>query len=206
VTWQNSRKPGEKVQTSGIYEVVKEGDGGSGFEVTCVEGEHFPPTRSGKVRTTSWFTARRMRRQRGISRHQDGTVTRRTERLVERRRARRATGRAAAIVGKETYMRRAPGTRSILPALVLLLAGCAAGGRPYAGPHLSPTECRDLAALRTNAPPTMAQHHNELAALRKAGYNPSPWYDDPYYPDDLQAAQRLVDYWFQTECQQPQPG
>jgi hypothetical protein len=41
-------KPGEKVQTSGIYEVVKEGDGGSGFQVTCVEGEHFPPTRSGK--------------------------------------------------------------------------------------------------------------------------------------------------------------
>ncbi|CAD6556781.1 hypothetical protein LMG28727_06194 [Paraburkholderia kirstenboschensis] len=39
------------------------------------------------------------------------------------------------------------------------------------------------------------------AALRKAGYDPSPWYDDPYYPDDLQAAQRLVDYWFQTECQ-----
>jgi hypothetical protein len=39
-------KPGEKVQTSGIYKVVKEGDGGSGFEVTCVE--HFPPTRSGK--------------------------------------------------------------------------------------------------------------------------------------------------------------
>jgi hypothetical protein len=41
-------KPGETVKTSGIYKVVKEGDGGSGFEVTCVEGEHFPPTRSGK--------------------------------------------------------------------------------------------------------------------------------------------------------------
>jgi hypothetical protein len=41
-------KPGEKVQTSGIYKVEKEGDGDSGFEVTCVEGEHFPPTRSGK--------------------------------------------------------------------------------------------------------------------------------------------------------------
>jgi hypothetical protein len=52
----------------------------------------------------------------------------------------------------------------------------------------------------------MAQHQSELVALRKAGYNPSPWYDDPYYPDDLQAAQRLVDYWFQTECQQLRPG
>lgn len=41
-------KPGEKVQTSGMYRVVKEGGGGSGFEVTCVEGEHFPRTRSGK--------------------------------------------------------------------------------------------------------------------------------------------------------------
>ncbi|MDP9651759.1 hypothetical protein [Paraburkholderia caledonica] len=27
--------------------------------------------------------------------------------------------------------------------------------------------------------------------------------DDPYLLDDLQAAQRLVDYWFQTERQQP---
>jgi hypothetical protein len=51
----------------------------------------------------------------------------------------------------------------------------------------------------------MAQHHSELGALRKAGYDPSPWYD-PYYPDDLQGAQRLVDYWFQTECQQSHPG
>jgi hypothetical protein len=43
------------------------------------------------------------------------------------------------------------------PAVVLLLAGCAVGGAPdgvpYTGPHLSPTECRDLAALRTNAHP-----------------------------------------------------
>jgi hypothetical protein len=51
----------------------------------------------------------------------------------------------------------------------------------------------------------MAQHQSELGALRKAGYDPSPWYD-PYYPDDLPAAQRLVDYWFQTECQRPQSG
>jgi hypothetical protein len=103
-------------------------------------------------------------------------------------------------------MRKPPGTFSILPALVILLAGCVANGVPNAGPHLTPTECRDLAALRTNAPPTMAQHQSELVALRKAGYDPSPWYDDPYYPDDLQAAQRLVDYWFQTECQQLPPG
>ena len=94
-------------------------------------------------------------------------------------------------------------TRPTLTVLVLLLAGCAVV--PQSGPHLSPTECRDLAALRSNAPPTMEQHHSELAALRKAGYDPSPWYDDPYYPEDLQAAQRLVDYWFKTECQEFQP-
>jgi hypothetical protein len=31
----------------GHLHVVEEGDGGAGFEVTCVEGEHFPPTGSG---------------------------------------------------------------------------------------------------------------------------------------------------------------
>ncbi|QSN64019.1 MULTISPECIES: DUF4148 domain-containing protein [unclassified Caballeronia] len=86
-------------------------------------------------------------------------------------------------------------------AALLLLAGCVAGGMPPPGRHLTDLECRDLAALRTNASPsTMAQHQVELGALRKAGYDPSPFYDDPYYPDDLQQAQRLVDYWFQTEC------
>lgn len=43
----DQHKPGEKVAVSGIYKVVREGDGNA-FEVTCVEGEHFPPTRSGK--------------------------------------------------------------------------------------------------------------------------------------------------------------
>lgn len=106
-------------------------------------------------------------------------------------------------------MKSLPNIRPTLPALALLLAGCVVGGvpqgAPQSGPHLSPTECRDLAALRSNAPPTMAQHQSELAALRKAGYDPSPWYDDPYYPDDLQAAQRLVDYWFNTECHPSPP-
>lgn len=44
----DQHKPGEIVKTSGIYKVVKDGGDGSEFEVTCVEGEHFPPTRSGK--------------------------------------------------------------------------------------------------------------------------------------------------------------
>jgi hypothetical protein len=44
----DQHKRGETVKTSGIYRVVKEDEGGSGFEVTCGEGERFPPTRSGK--------------------------------------------------------------------------------------------------------------------------------------------------------------
>ncbi|MEX3841524.1 DUF4148 domain-containing protein [Paraburkholderia sp. BR10882] len=102
-------------------------------------------------------------------------------------------------------MERRPKNRFMLTALALQLAGCAAGGVPPSGPHLSATECRDLAALRSNAPPTMAQHQSEVAALRKAGYAPSPW-NDPYYPEDLQVAQHRVEQWFATECQQSQAG
>ena len=94
-------------------------------------------------------------------------------------------------------------TRPTLTVLVLLLAGCAVV--PQSGPHLSPTECRDLAAIRSNAPRTKSQHQSELSALRKVGCNPSPWHDDPNYPANLHAAQHLVDHWFETECKQSQP-
>lgn len=93
-----------------------------------------------------------------------------------------------------------------LTALALMLMGCATAGAPQSGPHLSPAECSDLAALKSNPSPTKAQRQSELSALRKAGYDPAPWNDDPNYPDDLHAAQRLVDHWFQTDCQQAQPG
>jgi len=103
-------------------------------------------------------------------------------------------------------MENLPSNRATLAALALLLTACAVGGVPQSGPHLSPTECRDLAALRNNTSPTKAQLQSEVTALRKAGYNPSPWNDDPNYPDDLHAAQRLVDHWFETDCQQVPPG
>lgn len=99
-------------------------------------------------------------------------------------------------------MEKFPNIRSTLTLLALLLTGCSAGGVQQSGTHLSPTECRDLAALRSNSPPTRAENLSELSALRRAGYNPSPWNDDPNYPADLQAAQRLVDHWFETECPQ----
>jgi hypothetical protein len=46
-----------------------------------------------------------------------------------------------------------PTLRLLLSALALLLTGCVGGGMPYTGRHLSPTECRDLAALKSNTPP-----------------------------------------------------
>jgi hypothetical protein len=89
----------------------------------------------------------------------------------------------------------------MLLALTISLAGCVVGAPPPDAAHLSATQCRDLTALRNHEPPTFARNQSELAALRTAGYDPSPFFD-PYYPDDLQAAQRLVDYWYQTECHQ----
>jgi len=90
---------------------------------------------------------------------------------------------------------------STLAALAFLLTGYAAAGGPPSGAHLSPTECRDLVALKNNnASPTKSQHRSELSALRKAGYNPAPWHDDPNYPANLHAAQRLVDQWVESEC------
>jgi hypothetical protein len=86
-------------------------------------------------------------------------------------------------------------------ALVISLAGCAVNGTTTNATHLSPTQCRDLTALRSNAPPTHQSNISELAALRAAGYDPSRWYD-PYYPEDLQAAQHQVDAWYQQDCQQ----
>ncbi|GJH02129.1 DUF4148 domain-containing protein [Paraburkholderia terrae] len=93
--------------------------------------------------------------------------------------------------------------RASLPALALLLAGCAAGGMPGGATHLSANQCRDLTELRNNAPLNRERNLSELAALRQAGYDPSRWFD-PYYPEDLQAAQAQVDRWYHDECQQAQ--
>jgi len=90
--------------------------------------------------------------------------------------------------------------KKMLLGLAFLLAGCVPGPMLPPGRYLSDAECRELAARKANTSPTFAQNQAELGALRKAGYDPPPFSDDPYYPDDLQAAQRLVDYWFQTEC------
>jgi hypothetical protein len=102
-------------------------------------------------------------------------------------------------------MQKLLGFLSTLTALALL-AGCVAGGVQQSGPHLSPAECSDLAALKRNPPGTKQQRLTEIAVLRRAGYDPSPWNDDPNYPDDLNQAQHLVDQWFATDCQQVPPA
>jgi hypothetical protein len=94
---------------------------------------------------------------------------------------------------------------SILAAVALTLAGCAAGGMQGAQTHLSPTQCRDLTDLRNKAPATRERNISELAALETAGYRPEMRFD-PYYPDDLRAAQRQVDIWYQSECPQASAG
>ena len=102
-------------------------------------------------------------------------------------------------------MKNSPKIWPMICASAFSLAGCAAGSAPQGTTHLSPTQCRDLTALRNNAPLTRERNLSELAALKAAGYDPSKFYD-PYYPDDLQAAQRQVDRWYQAECQQARPG
>ncbi|CAB3709195.1 DUF4148 domain-containing protein [Paraburkholderia rhynchosiae] len=94
----------------------------------------------------------------------------------------------------------------MLSALTLLLAGCTAGGM-QAGTrtHLSATQCRDLTEIRNKAPVTRERSMSELAALEEAGYHPG-WFFDPYYPADLEVAQRRVDTWYLTECPQTRPG
>ncbi|MDR5759597.1 DUF4148 domain-containing protein [Caballeronia sp. LZ035] len=88
-------------------------------------------------------------------------------------------------------------------ALAVALSGCITPAGRYGtgadGRHLSPQQCVDLTAIRNHAPPTRARNDSELAALEEAGYNPSLFFD-PYYPDDLHQAQRLVDQWYQAEC------
>jgi hypothetical protein len=87
-----------------------------------------------------------------------------------------------------------------LPALMLLLAACATGSmQTGTRTHLSAAQCRDLTEIRNKAPVTHERNMSELAALEKAGYHPG-WFFDPYYPADLEAAQRQVNIWYETEC------
>jgi hypothetical protein len=105
-------------------------------------------------------------------------------------------------IGGKFEMKNAIKAGLMIPAVVLLLAACAAGGmQAGTGTHLSATECRDLTAIRNKAPVTHERNMSELAALEKAGYHPG-WFFDPYYPADLEAAQHRVDIWYMSDCPQ----
>lgn len=95
----------------------------------------------------------------------------------------------------------------MLPAIVLMLAACATGNvQSGTGTHLSAVECRDLTAIKDKAPVTHARNMSEVSALEKAGYHPGSFNDDPYYPEDLEAAQHQVDIWYETECPHTNPN
>jgi hypothetical protein len=100
-------------------------------------------------------------------------------------------------------MKNPPKISSMVSAFAISLAGCAAGGPSQGTAHLSPTQCRDLTALKHNAPITQELNRSQLAALEQAGYNPGRRFD-PYYPKDLQDAQHKVDQWYQADCPQAQ--
>jgi hypothetical protein len=97
-------------------------------------------------------------------------------------------------------MKNSPKFWPMISALTISLAGIAAGGMAEAATHLSETQCRDLTALKHHEPATPERNRSELAALRKAGYDPTRF--DPHYPNNLHAAQRKVDHWYQAECPQ----
>jgi hypothetical protein len=99
-------------------------------------------------------------------------------------------------------MKNSPKIWPIIFAVTISLADIAAGGTAEGATHLSEKECRDLAAIKNHAPVTRERNHSEMAALRKAGYDPKRF--DPHYPKNLHAAQHQVDRWYQAECPQAQ--
>ena len=97
-------------------------------------------------------------------------------------------------------MKNSPKIWTLISALTISLACLAAEDVAAGATHLSATECRDLGAIKNHAPVTQERNRSELAALRKAGYDPLRF--DPHYPKNLHAAQHQVDRWYQTECPQ----
>ncbi|WP_232221379.1 hypothetical protein [Burkholderia sp. WSM2232] len=69
---------------------------------------------------------------------------------------------------------------------------------PTASRHITPRECRDLAALRKGAEPTHDRLTSEAAVLLMAGYNQVT--DADLYPGALHHAQRRMDDWYAQDC------
>ncbi|MBN3724611.1 DUF4148 domain-containing protein [Burkholderia sp. Ac-20379] len=60
-----------------------------------------------------------------------------------------------------------------------------------AAPVMTAQECHSYKASRANRPLTRADVVGNLDALEAAGYTPARG-NDPYYPDDIQAAEKKL--------------
>jgi Domain of unknown function (DUF4148) len=82
----------------------------------------------------------------------------------------------------------------VAASLVLLLGSVSA----MADSHLTAEQCNDYPFKPVEGHVTHAQLVQELAELESVGYEPDRW--DPYYPNDLQAAQARLHAKYLADC------
>ena len=82
----------------------------------------------------------------------------------------------------------------VAASLVLLLGSVSA----MADSHLTAEQCNDYPFKPVEGRVTHAQLVQELAELESVGYEPDRW--DPYYPNDLQAAQARLHAKYLADC------
>jgi Domain of unknown function (DUF4148) len=82
----------------------------------------------------------------------------------------------------------------VAASLVLLLGSVSA----MADSHLTAEQCNDYPFRPVEGHVTHAQLVQELAELESVGYEPDRW--DPYYPNDLQAAQARLHAKYLADC------
>ncbi|MBR8396679.1 DUF4148 domain-containing protein [Burkholderia cepacia] len=68
----------------------------------------------------------------------------------------------------------------------------------FAAPHLTPQECNAYPFVHTQREVTHADLVRELIELEQVGYNPA--HSGPYYPDDLDEANRRLATEYRTDC------
>jgi hypothetical protein len=97
-----------------------------------------------------------------------------------------------ATISKEVTMNFSART---LCSTVLLAASASA----LAAPTLTPQQCNDYPFVKTQGPLTHRQVIQELKELEAFGYQPTLG-NDPYYPDDINAAQALLWKEYARDC------
>lgn len=78
-----------------------------------------------------------------------------------------------------------------------MLLACASTAT-FAGPRLTPQECRAYPFVHTGHDVTHADLVRELTELEQAGYNPA--HASPYYPDDLDDAKQRLAAEYRADC------